>query len=172
MRVAVIAVMAGGLALAVAGCGSAPATSAATSVAAPTPTAAPPTPTPSPTVDPIAAAAQFYLNSANVFNAAENKVAKEEAPSQAYTKLVPDEKQSLAALEAWQNTIYTYSWPTSVQSQITALVAATQGNIQATEVFIADPDATTWNAETTPSNASNDAAAAVRLALHLPPLAQ
>lgn len=145
----------------------------ATTRPASTPTAAPtPPPTPSPTVDPIAAAAQFYVSTANTHNAAEGKVAKEEPAGTLYTKLAVTEKQSVAALMTLQNAIYSYSWPTDVQAQITALTSADEAGISAIQDFIADPGQTTWNADLATGQSATNATAAVRLALHLPPVAQ
>jgi hypothetical protein len=151
--------------LGIAGCGAASATPAVRATATPAPTA---TPTPAPTADPIVAAGQAYLSAITIYNVSVDKVNICEKPSQlTYKQAVPCEKEWLAAQEAFQKAIYAYSWPISVQSQITALAAAAQADIETTNNFIAEPDAATWNAATDTASA---ASAAVRLALHLPPV--
>ena len=158
--------------LVVTACGTPSAGSASTTV--PTPTPLPPTPSPSPSVDPILAAGQYYLKVVTTYNAAEAKVAAAEKKIftyHPYTAAVPDEKVSLAATEAWQNALYAYTWPANAQGQIDALVSANEGFIEATEAFIAGANVTTWDAMGGPGRATSEAAAAVRLTLHLPPIA-
>jgi hypothetical protein len=116
----------------------------------------------------------MYLQDVAVVNAVRTKVNAEEKALgvKPYRDFVKDDQEWLTALEAWQAALYKINWPASVQSQATALVAANQAEILAFQSFVASPNQATSNGENAPGQASSAAAAALRLALHLPPIVQ
>jgi hypothetical protein len=136
---------------------------AANSVAVPPPTATP---------DLIATAGQAYLAAVGPLNAVGDKVAAEERAlgTKPYKDFVKDDGQYLVAREAVQKVLYQIAWPPAVQGLATALVEAIQSDIGAYQDYAGNPDAATSDAEAAADQARSDAPAAVRLALHLPPV--
>lgn len=130
------------------------------------------TPPPTPTPDLVAIAGQAYLRAVTAVNAVGANVSKEEAPLKTYSALVKPERQWLAGLDTFQTALYKITWPPSVESQATALVAANQTTIGAVQDFVANPNAANWASDTSAGNAFSSASAAIRLALHLPPVSQ
>lgn len=164
------ALSAAGLVVWLSGCGAS--STVGSQSPTPRPAAVTPTATPSPTVDPLVAAGQAYLQAVALVNAAGDQVAAKEKGRHPFAFFVAPEKQWLAAIEAWQTALYHISWPPSVQSQATSLVASVQSEIAAVQDFVGNPNAATWAADSRAAQTSSAAAAAVRLVLHLPPITQ
>jgi hypothetical protein len=148
---------------------------APTRTLAATSTTAPSTPTPqsTPTEDVIAAAAAAYSLWTGNYNAcvAGVNTAAETAipPNWEYSALVPSSHTWLVCEQVFQAALFQIPFPPSVSTQASAMAAAVQTDIASFQDFIANPDATTWQAVVDAQGASSSASAAIRIALHLPP---